>query len=301
MRVFLLLSLLLNPRLFGAACCVGGSPKTFLSLQRLQKYELGLSNSFRDVYGNYNPFGDLVEADKNQSLTLSLGADARLTHFLEAFFVFPWVYQTKQTGSGTHYRSTIGDLSVGARWMLLESLFQSDWYPTVGLVGGVKAPTGSVESVSSEGRLLPGTGTGNWEPYLALELKKDYAPITVVLAAGLTVRLSRNAPDPAGGPNLLVRDGNRMEFSETVSYALSRRLNIALGSNQFWELDRSIDGSVIPFSSSRAIGLALSSSYFFTQFLSLTGAVDFSIPRDRLGVNQQASRTFNFTVKQGFY
>ena len=51
MKKVLLIALFVSRAALGAACCLGGSVKSFISLQRLQTYEVGFSTSVRDVYG----------------------------------------------------------------------------------------------------------------------------------------------------------------------------------------------------------------------------------------------------------
>jgi hypothetical protein len=295
---FLVLIFVLTERSFGAACCAGGSAKTFVSLQRLQNYEVGLSSSFRDVYGIYNPYGDLLEADKIQTLTVSFGAAARLADWMEGFVVLPFVYQLKKSVKIINSRTNLGDVVGGARFLLLESLFRSDWYPNVALVLGMKFPTGVIETVS-DGKVIPGTGTGTWEPFLSLELRKEYAPITLAVAVSYTGRLKRMAPGAGAAGEIEVKEGDKVELSETASYAFSRRFNTALGSSQAWEFDRTVSGVTVPYTFSRVASLSVSSTYFFTQFFSLTGGFDVSIPR--FGVNQQAPRSVTLTTKYGFY
>ena len=77
----------------GAACCAGGGPKSFISLQELQAYEVGFQSSVRNVFGNYDAYGEAEESDRNQTWNLSFGVGARFAREAEAFLIIPFALQ----------------------------------------------------------------------------------------------------------------------------------------------------------------------------------------------------------------
>lgn len=278
--------------IFGAACCLGGGPKSFISLKRLQKYELGVSTSFQDVYGRYNVYGELEETDRNQTYSLSFGAGVRLLSDLQSYLIIPLVLQSNGNADYQNSRLSVGDVLTGVNWIVLESLFSDDWYPTISLSAGLKFPTGSKESLSA-GQYLPGTGNGLWEPFVGLNLAKTLSFATVTFDASYTI--------PASGTPGEVEEGDKIILSESAYIPLSQRLGVGGGSSQTWALPKSQNGAILEDSASRRANIFLNSTYFLTRVMSLSAAVDFSIPIERFGVNDQASRSFTVTMKYGFY
>lgn len=285
----------------GAVCCLGGGPKTFVDLQHLQKYKLGLSTSFRDIYGRYDSYGDLVSAEKSQTYNMSLAATTNMADGLDVFFVLPWVYQKTSIGNESGSAASIGDVVIGSKYTLIDRLFIDDWYPIVTLLGGMKFPTGATDSVTSSGKLSPGTGNGIWEPFFGITLRKELAPIQLGLSATYTRRFKSNVPNPSGNGVLAVKEGDRFELTESGTLPVSWRLKFVLGSTQQWDLSREIDRATVPDSRARDVRAFLASTYTFTQYWSVSVTGEGSLPVAKLGVNQDASRTLTFATTYGFY
>lgn len=273
-----------------AACCAGGNPKSFITLQRLQTFEVGLSSTFRDVYGEYDLYGDLEDSGRNQTLSLLFGAGARLTTDLQASLTLPLVHQENKFGRDANTRSGLGDIILGAQYTLLESLFQDEWYPTVTLAAGIKTPTGKIET-NLGGVRTPGTGNGTWEPFLGVGLQKTYGPAILAFRASYSARLAKDALDK----------GDAVELIESVSYLFSQPFSIAAGLTQTWTLDDRISGQTKADSATRVASAFIAPTYFLTRYWSIGGGVDFALPLDRAGVNQQAGRSVTLTTKYGFY
>lgn len=291
----------LVPRIgLAGTCCLGAGPKSFIQMKDLESYQVGFSSSVRDVYGRYDAYGDLVQAEKNQTYNLSLGAGIKLYEGIDAYTTIPWVYQIKKAGGGDRSHASVGDILAGTRVLLLRSLFRDEWYPTIYVNAGLKFPTGSVEALAPNGAIQPGTGNGVWEPFLGIALQKDYQFIILGLNATYTRRFSRTVQNEGTG-SLSVKEGDKFELSETGTIPLSQRLSIAFGANQAWELSRQINDSNVADSSTRAISVFLSSNYFLTRYWALSGGFEFAVPIARFGVNQQAARSLTVTSTYAFY
>jgi hypothetical protein len=292
MRRALLIALLLSESARAASCCVGGSPKTFIHLRRLQTYELGLSTSVRDVYARYDFSGARHETDGNQTYSLTWGAGARLVDGLQAFAAFPLVHQVNKYGSLSSTRTLPGDSILGITWTAVEHLFFDDWYPTVLLTAGAKLPTGRVERVEN-GRRSPGTGNGLWEPFFGVALRKDFEYVTFSVTA--------NFNRPFGLLENGITDGNRWEVIESLSIPIGRRLSLGGGAAQTWIAEKAQNGALLPNSAERSLGAFATATYFITPLVEMTGTFDFSLPMERLSYNYAAYRALTFTVKYGFY
>jgi len=236
---------------------------------------MAFSTSFRDTFGSFNPYGDLYKSRKSQSLNLAIGAAARVTEHLETSVVVPWVRQIREDGIAPH--SGLGDVTVGSRYQLLESLFQDEWYPNIYLLAGMKFPTGS--TITKD---IPGTGNGFWEPYFGSEFKKEWAPLTMSFSWQYTPKLNK----------VNTIKGDRIDLAEALSWSFSRRFSVGIGSTQIWELDG--QGTRL------ASGFANATS-FVTQFWSFSANFDSAFALARTGVNQEAVRSFTVTTRYGFY
>lgn len=274
--------------LFGAACCSGGSPKSFISLSRLQNHEIGLSTTFRQVYSFFNAYGEQEEAQKNQTTSVTLGVGTRLSQDFQVSAILPFVRQV--TGANTPSREGVGDATVSAQYTAVESLFSSDWYPTLHLIAGVKLPTG-LQATKDGKQLLPGTGNGKWEPFVALGMQKNFGPVTLALRSAYTARLLHENID----------SGDAIELVESLSYLFSERLSVALGSAQTWTWNDKIDGLIRPDTNTRAVSVFVSPTYFLNRYWSVSTAVDGALPIERIGVNSQAALSFSLTSRYGFY
>lgn len=292
MQRWIAIALLLAETARGASCCLGGSPKTFIQLRRLQTYELGLSTTMRDIYARYDEFGERESTDGNQTYSLTWGGGARLTEYVQAFAVLPLVYQVNRYGNTTAGLARPGDATLGMSWTVLEHLFFDDWYPTVTLTTGAKIPTGRREVVEA-GRHVPGTGNGVWEPFLGASVRKDFEWATLSFSANFT--------RPFGDLDYGIKDGNHWELIEAVSVPLNRRFSVGGGSNQTWIAEKAQNGATLPNSSQRSVGAFLTSTYFLTPLVDLTGTFEFTVPASHLSVNYPAYRAATLTVKYGFY
>lgn len=275
-----------------AACCIGGNPRTFIQLKRLQTYELGLSTAVRDVYGNFDAFGTRERTDGNQTYTISWGGGMRLSETWQAYAVLPIVHQINRYGGVLTNRTGPGDVSLGVTFTAVEQLFFDDWYPTVNLMAGAKLPTGRTESVVA-GQRTPGAGNGLWEPYVGLGLRKDFEWVTL----SVTATFGR----PFGLLEGRLREGNRWELIESFNLPLDRRLSLGGGASQTWVETKSQDGAKLAGSDSRSAALFATATYFVTPLVELSSAVDFSMPVDKLAKNYPAYRGLAFTLKYGFY
>lgn len=283
---------LVAPFAYGASCCVGGSPKTFIQLRRLQTYEVGLSTSVRDTYGRYNLYGERETTAGDQTYTVAWGIGARLTEKAQIFSVLPLVHQISRYGATSVSHTSPGDALVGGTWAVVEQLFFDDWYPTVALTAGAKLPTGKVETVRA-GRRVPGTGNGLWEPFVGLSLRKDFEWVTFSFSA--------NFSRPFGKLEGDISEGNRWELSEALNVPFGRRFSFGGGLAQIWVGNKRQGGLVLADSAERSSGAFLTSTYFVTPLVDLTLTADSSLPANGLSVNYAAYRSLTFTVKYGFY
>lgn len=278
---------------FAAACCGGAGPKSFIVLQDLQTYEIGLSLSYRNILGEYNVYGEPQQGDRNKTYVLSFGAGARLLSDIEVSAIVPLSIHEYSSGQNAVRNRDVGDILLGGKWIVLRSLFRDDWYPSVSVTSGLKAPTGSVDRFV-QAKWMPGTGNGLWEPFVGLGFKKEYGIMTVMLDFTYTARLGSRSFSGT-------REGDKFETSENVIVPFGRRFSIGAGSTQSWIAASTRNGLSLDDTSGRVVSLQFNSTYFFTQLFSMGLAIDSGIPITGLGVNQPLAQTASVVTRYRFF
>ncbi len=274
-----------------ATCCLGGGPKSFISLQRLEKYQVGLTTGYRGVFAHYNVYGELEETSKNQSVSAALGAGVRILDPLQISATLPVVYQENQAGRTLSTRTNVGDIFVGSQYTILESLFQSDPYPTVSILAGLKVPTGALES-STNGNVR-GTGNGLWEPSVGFLLQKNYSFLAGSFRGAFTKRIPKSG--------VLDREGDLFELNESLAVNITQQFSLLAGLSQAWTRAGFQGGKEVAETHTRTISGLLSSTYFFTRFASATLSLESVLPVESWGMNSQAYRSISLTTRYGFY
>ena len=272
-----------------AACCLGGASKSFISLSRLQKYEVGTALSYKEDYGRFNAAGDVENTESHRSLALTLGAGMRLHPDWQIQMQVPLISQTQSYGSSLLNRAGLGDISLGVEWTALEALFTDDWYPTIRLQGGVTIPTGSIEQ-KQNGAYQPGTGNGMWEPYVGVGVEKRFGAVSLGMRGSFTARLGARE-----------RLGNQFELSEVLSYSFSPRVSLALGSSQTWNGDTFANGRVVTGTRGNSISAFIQPTYFIDRVWSVAVSADFTVPQYGWSRNAPASQAVSIVTRYGFF
>lgn len=294
MKALYFILLLVAPNFaWAGACCIGGGPRSFVQLRDLQSYDLGIATSIRDNYGRYNQYGEVVSAEKLQTYTMALGASARLFPRLEGFAIVPLVGKSHSVGLEERSAVNLGDVLVGSKLTLYDPLFLEDWFPETKMTVSVKAPSGTTDVV--------GSGNGLWEPSLGVQMQKDFTTIIAGIAASYTARLPRSVANPSKAEQLSVKEGDRIEVTETVTLPIDTSFSVSGGSSQVWDLGTSIDGKGVSDSQGRYATALLSGTYFMTRFWKMTAAFEGVLPVTKLGANEDAYRSFTVTSTYAIY
>jgi len=272
-----------------AACCLGGSSKSFLSLQRLQKYEFGTALSYKEDYGHFGSAGLIEPGEIHRTFQMMMGGATRLHPDWQIHAFAPLVSQFKSYGARQDSSLGLGDVMLGVEWTALEALFTSDWYPTVRVQTGLKLPTGSVEKKIG-GTWTPGTGNGMWEPYASLAFEKKLGQFTLGLRGGFTGRFS-------SGDKL----GPQLDLSETVAYNFTPRFSLAVGSTQWWNGNSNVSGKTIADSGGSAITAFVQPTYFLDRTWSVSLAADFSVPQNGWSRNTPATQSVSLITRYGLF
>lgn len=254
---------------WGISCCGGEGPRSFVALQELQTLDLSVTSWVQEVTGSYDPQGRVINQTGPSDLALLMNSVIRLQPNAEVFGRLPLVSRTYPSALGGETFSGLGDISVGVRLTVIRSLFVEDPFPTISLVAATKAPSGQ----SREGK---GTGNGLWENTLGVSFRKEFWRWVGNVDATWTL---------LGGEN------QELNFTEGLSYEVTRKLYLGVGSNQMLSLGA-------PERSLSALGFG---QLFLTQFTSLVGSFNWALPMDGLGRNQPITRATMLSLRYGFY
>lgn len=284
----------LIPRLVWAgACCIGGGPRSFVQLRQFQSYDLGIATSFKDNFARLNSYGEAVETEKLQTYTVALGASAKVLPRTEAYTILPVVLKNRNLGPESRSRANLGDVLVGGRFSLYDPLYMEDWFPETKILFSVKAPSGTTDEV--------GTGNGIWEPSLGVQFQKDFSNLIAAMSVSFTHRFPRSVKSPVSTSYLSVKEGDRIEVSETVTVPLTQDWSVALGSSQVWDLGGSVNNKGTEDSHGRYISGLLSATYFIDRFWRVSAAFEGVLPFSKWGANEDAYRTVTLTSTYAIY
>lgn len=280
----LAMTAVISVKLYAASCCVGGGPKSFIQLRNFEKYQVGLSLGYKDNYAKYTPYGTLAEAKKTETFVSSFGAGMRFRDDLDASLLVPYSSIDKSMG--------LGDASVLLRYVLVDPLYISDWYPKVSITTSLKAPTGNQDGDN---------GNGLWEPGIGVLLEKDYTEFLLNFSAGYTYRSQKQTKDPFTGSALDVKLGDRFELAQSVIVPLTESLSVATGSSQLWELATQLNGQSTAYSQGRSVQGFISTTYFFSRIWKMTAAFESTLPIEGWGTTLPATRAFTVTSTYSIY
>ncbi len=288
-------------KILASACCVGGGgAKSFLNLEELESYELGISYSFSDSFGLFDPYGDLYETNVNQMMAVSMGGAFRIAQNWDVYFVLPWVNQLSQYPGEIYTSNALGDVYGGVRTTLLRSLFYNDWYPTIMAYASLKFPSGQLERFLPNGSLYLGTGDGTYAPTVGVNLSKEILPWLFYFTASYTPHFLATLPAPTGGIMQYLK-GDIYDITESLAYVASRRLSASLGFEQTWSTEAYVNGVIQPLSSTRVGSAFVAGTYFLSRLCSLILGVSAAIPYSGFGENLLATRAITLTTKYGFF
>jgi hypothetical protein len=241
------------------ACpCQGSSGPGAALTSQSERVGASVTDTVRVVHGAWNPYGDysaLGDGRMQWLVDFAVALGYRPAEPLELGVQLAYGWQSVSAPGGFHSERTgFGDTAFNLRWEALDepmpyrSVFP---YPALAVIGGVRAPTGTVTRVSGQqrGPLQSGTtgavgatassqGLGAWEVSMALDAQK------VLLARRLQLNLSgemafRMPDDTLGVERQL---GPRALGQVNLRYMPSRLWGFGALTDLGWEGDITFDG-----------------------------------------------------------
>lgn len=277
---------LISSQAWAAACCAGGGPRSFISLAPLQNYALVASTSVKDAFGFFDEQSVLRGQNTRRRFQVLLGGAARIQTDTELSLTIPIVYQVSQFGTRTASTQALGDLQATVRYRLVESLYDSDPYPSISVFAGIRLPTGQMEKQVGTA-LLPATGEGTFAPVAGIGFQKRVKSLTFDISATYT------APIAAAS----IKPGDEVNTAFSLSYAATQRLNLFGNVSYNMRLDDQRQGKPLSGSGGGALEGGMGIRYFATRFWSMALSLDTAFG----GQNYLANQSVAISTSYGFY
>lgn len=180
-----------------AACdvCGCGASGNFLGiLPQYQKHFIGLSYQYQSFSSIHPEVEGSTSSQESSDHFQSLTAWGRFYPFkrLQVFVFVPYHYNYVQEAGQTTVMDGLGDISISANYMLLNTADSTHYKlkHTLLIGGGIKTPTGKNNFTNNEGIILSNMqpGTGSWDFMLNMNYTLRYRSI------GLSTEASYQIP-----------------------------------------------------------------------------------------------------------
>jgi hypothetical protein len=196
----LLLSFLIAPLSWGAACCGGGNlfPTVISGDQRMQ---VTATTSYATVVGDASVTGAAVSRstdDRETRGTLRLDAATLISDRWQLGVSLPLVRRFRARNGTQIEGMGLGDASLMVGWEMLPQWTYSAWRPKGILFATVTAPTGRSAVDSTALYQIDAMGRGYWNFSLGSLLQKTWGAWDVLLMGELHQPLTRTLVTDAG-------------------------------------------------------------------------------------------------------
>jgi hypothetical protein len=288
-----LLLLLISSTRLDASCCASGSTG---GIGRLLPYERALVELSQDFHRVVGRFGEqsafkagTPENGHYWQFNHELQVMARVSTFFLPYVKLPVRTQisSERTGSG------LADLTVGARWPILNEHFISNW-PGLTLFSSLQLPTGNALTPHKEMNPEDITSLGAMLISLGAALERSFGSVLWTLAYHLSVepRIFKKT-DFVGGP--LHAPSIAMSLPLHDSGALSAGLSASFSA------PAQFDGKQVRGSSRRKISANLAYAWKFHSHLSLNFSLGGDMPVSYFGKNNNSEVYARMGMRVGVF
>lgn len=288
-----------------SSCCAGGGGQSICVLPYEQRYQIGVTSTYRFIEGEFDPYGNYTRNAEGYSfrqITTVVGGAYRLGEDWQAGLSVP-VITNQQTISGNSRSATaLGDPAIEARYTLFEDLAFLRFRPQITFYGGVRLPLGNSIYDSRDPYSLDVVGDGTTTFHAGINASKLYRPVKFTLDSTFfypterTVNRMRGAVVPS--PYQL-RTGNRFQFVESVTDLLNSRWSGVLGLRQLWVSQSSINGNAGEGSAQRLFSSLAAVNYFLENSWAFALNYETAFPFFRYLANQPNAQSVALAMTYG--
>ncbi len=296
--IFLIAWIFLNPvSLYAQSCHGGGGGQVLAVLSSGQRYQLAHATSYRLTQGRFDPYGRYIEeapSTSYRSLVTLWGAAYRLSESWQAGLTLPFIYNDYSISTLERSSASLGDPIGEIRYLLWEDLGFLKYRPSVSFYGGIRIPLGKSLAESSDPLGTDVTSDGILTPHLGISLSKIYSPLKLTWDGSFFYPFQKTISKMRGKsiPSYVLKNGNRFQMAQSISYLLNEHVTGSLGIKQMWQRPNLNDVQIVWGSAARLFSTLASLSYAPNTSWGFTLSYDNAFPFYRYLVNQPKTKTF---------
>lgn len=288
-----------------ATCCAGGGGQSICVLPAEQRYQLGLSNTYRTIKGEYDPYGYYTSNSNGTSsdqMVSVLGGAYRISDEWQLGLSVPFTTNQQKISGDAKQGSSMGDPAVEARYLIWEDLAFLQFRPQLALYAGVRLPLGTSVYTTSDPYALDAVGDGTTTVHFGVNASKLYRPLKITFDGAYFHPLSINVDKLRGksvtDPYQLTL-GNRFQFSEGVAYLFNERWSTGVGFRQLWVLQSSINGNEVDSSAQRLYSSTANVNYSYDNSWSVALSFETVFPFNGYEANQPDAEAVSLALTYG--
>lgn len=288
-----------------STCCAGGGGQSICVLPAEQRYQLGLSNTYRTVEGEYDPYGYYSSNSNGNTfdqIVTVFGGAYRFNDEWQLGVSIPFTTNQQKISGSSKQASAMGDPALEVRFLFWEDLAFLTYRPQLDFYFGVRLPLGTSVYTTSDPYALDAVGDGTTTVHIGTNVSKLYRPFKLTFDGAYFYPLSRNVDEIRGqsvSESYQLKLGNRFQFSESLAYLFNESWSSAVGLRQLWVLQSSINGSEADSSAQRLYTSLASVNYAHDISWNVALSLETVYPFGQFAANQSNSQSFSLALTYG--
>jgi len=295
------MALSLSSQLRAASCCAGGGGQSICVLTSEQKYQFGMSSSYREISGHFDPYGSYsANGIGNSATTMTnvFGGAYRIGEDWQLAVSLPVVQNQKSYSGSKSEASGIGDPVIEGRYLVWEDLNFLAYRPQLTIYSGVRLPFGKSIYNSKDATEVDVTGDGYTTLHVGMNAAKLFRPFKYVVDASYYYPMQKNVTEihSTSVDPYTIRAGNKIQLVESATYLFNEKVSSGLGLRQSWQFESTVNGSASAGSASRIFSTVASVNYFYDSNMSFSFNYDTPALFEQYLVNQPKSQTVSLAM-----
>lgn len=304
--IFLFIFLIGLEKGWALGCHGGGGGETTV-LPSGQKYQFGLTTSYRFIQGYFDSYGWYTPQPKDSvlnSLTTLWNGGMRLNSFWQFSWALPLIYNKQVYSEKKHSAISFGDAVLEARHTFWEDVRFLAYQPELNFYGGVRLPLGTsvYNSTDTYGETI--TGEGVVILHGGISAAKLVRPLRLTLNGTFYYPWQKKITqmrDVFVALPYLFKNGNRIFLEETLSYLINNHWSSSLGIRNLWLLKSTMGQKTVDGSAGRLFSTVISLGYAYDISRSVALNYETLFPFYKYAVNQAHFQTMSLALQYGIF
>ena len=279
------------------SCHGGGGGQVLAVLASGQHVQLATTTSYRLSNGRFDPYGRYIEYSSSaayRSFVTLWGAAYRLSENWQLGVSLPIIYNDYSIATVERSATSLSDPIGEIRYDIWDDLAFLKYRPSLSLYSGLRLPLGKSLYDSSDPLDADVTSDGMITSHIGATLSKLYHPLKLSWDGSFFYPFSKTIAKNSGKPiaSYVLKNGNKIQMSESVSYLLNEHITGTLSLKQMWQLQSKIDGQTVLGSAGRLFSTLIGLGYTLNTSWGFSLSHENSFPFYRYLVNQPQTETF---------